>query len=76
MWQSKEIVEQARKNLKYQIRAIKYRNARTEIVRGHIEDMDDPRELLAYSMEMRAANRTNDLAEEISRLWIEKVNKR
>ncbi len=73
---AEEIVEQARKSLKMDARSRKYYNQRIAIVGGAMKYMDDARELLAYSLERHATNRANELAEEISRVWLERVGKK
>lgn len=75
---AKEIVEQARKNLKLAANSRAYYNQRC-MVTGSIDnpkDINDPHELLAYSLERYATGRTNKLAAEISRIWLERVKQR
>lgn len=52
-----------------------YFNQRFEIVGGakNIKDVDDPHELLAYSIERFATNRSNALADEIAKVAMERM---
>ena len=73
---SKDVVEQARKNLGYKARSKIFTAQKERIVGyGNIKDINDPHELVAYSLESYATNRTNELATEISRLWLERMKK-
>ena len=73
---SKDVVEQARKNLGYKARSKIFTAQKERIVGyGNIKDINDPHELVAYSLERYATNRANELATEISRLWLERMKK-
>ena len=73
---SVDVVEQARKNLGYKARSKIFTVQKERIVGyGNIRDVNDPHELVAYSLESYATNRANELATEISRLWLERMKK-
>lgn len=68
------IVAEARKNLKFTERSPEYKYQKREIVgMFNVKDADDPHELVAYSLERYATNKGNDLAREISRIWLERI---
>ena len=71
---AQEIVDQARKNLGMSVRSKSYSSQRQFIVGiGNDCDKDDPHELLAYALERYATNRANPLADEISKIWLERM---
>lgn len=73
---SEDVVEQARKNLGYKARSKIFTVQKERIVGyGNTRDVNDPHELVAYSLESYATNRANELATEISRLWLERMKK-
>lgn len=72
--QAQEIVDQARKNLGLSVRSRDYSNQKQFIVGlDNDRDKNDPHELLAYTLERYATNRANDLANEISNVWLERM---
>jgi hypothetical protein len=66
------ICEQARKNLGLKVNTKKYSNYAYAVARGN---ESKPEELLAYSMERYATNTANPLANEIARLFMERMSK-
>lgn len=72
---AQEIVDQARKNLGLRANSRGYFNQCLAIVGGMNAsgNVDNPHELLAYSLERYATNRTNPLADEISKIWLERM---